>query len=123
VGCSDLNAVIASLIGVFCVQRVCFTLKVRPERLAEYKERHRDVWPEMREALSQAGWKNYSLFLRPDGLLVGYLETPDFDAARRQMENVSVNLRWQAEMQPFFESVSGRPDENMAPLEEVFHLG
>jgi L-rhamnose mutarotase len=98
-------------------------LKVRPERLAEYKERHRDVWPEMREALSQAGWKNYSLFLRPDGLLVGYLETPDFDAARRQMENVSVNLRWQAEMQPFFESVSGRPDENMAPLEEVFHLG
>ena len=104
------------------MQRVCFTLRVRPERLQEYKERHLHVWPEMREALSLAGWKNYSLFLRPDGLLVGYLETPDFDAARRKMDELSVNLRWQAEMQPFFEPMTGRPDESMAPLEEVFHL-
>ena len=104
------------------MQRVCFTLQVRPEKLAEYRERHRHVWPEMREALSQAGWTNYSLFLRPDGLLVGYLESPSFDAARRQMEDLGVNLRWQAEMQPFFEPLAGRPDESMSPLEEVFHL-
>ena len=104
------------------MQRVCFTLRVRPERLQEYKERHLHVWPEMREALSLAGWKNYSLFLRPDGLLVGYLETPDFDAARRKMDELSVNLRWQSEMQPFFEPMAGRPDEGMTPLEEVFHL-
>ena len=63
------------------MQRVCFILQVRPERLAEYKERHAEVWPEMREALSSTGWGNYSLFLRDDGLLIGYLETPDFQAA------------------------------------------
>jgi L-rhamnose mutarotase len=90
--------------------------------LEEYKDRHLHVWPEMREALSLAGWKNYSLFLRPDGLLVGYLETPDFDAARRKMDELRVNLRWQSEMQPFFEPMAGRLDESMAPLEEVFHL-
>jgi L-rhamnose mutarotase len=104
------------------VQRVCFLLKVRPERLAEYRARHRDVWPEMREALSRTGWHNYSLFLRDDGLLVGYLETEDFEAARKAMAETDVNARWQAEMAPFFEELDGRPDEGMTPLTEVFHL-
>jgi L-rhamnose mutarotase len=105
------------------VQRVCFLLQVRPDRLEEYRERHRDVWPEMRAALSAAGWRNYSLFLREDGLLVGYLETEDFAAARQAMEDTDVNARWQARMAPFFEDLDGRrPDEGMAPLTEVFHL-
>lgn len=104
------------------MKRVCFLLQVRPERLAEYKERHARVWPEMLEALSRTGWRNYSLFLRDDGLLVGYLETPDFQAAIEGMEAEEVNARWQKEMAPFFTSIAGRPDENMTPLEEVFHL-
>lgn len=95
-------------------------LKVRRERLAEYRERHAVVWPEMLQALSAAGWRNYSLFLGEDGLLVGYLETEDFEAARNAMDATEVNARWQAEMAPFFEA--GRPDAVMSPLEEVFHL-
>lgn len=102
---------------------MCFLLKVREDRAEEYKKRHAEVWPEMREALSAAGWHNYSLFLRPDGLLVGYLETEDFEAAQRAMAETDVNARWQAEMAPFFESLDGaRPDEAMKPLTEVFHL-
>ncbi|MFF4504282.1 L-rhamnose mutarotase [Streptomyces sp. NPDC001401] len=105
------------------MQRVCFLLKVREDRLAEYRERHAAVWPEMLEALSATGWRNYSLFLRDDGLLVGYLETEDFEAALAGMEATDVNARWQAEMGPFFESLDGaRPDEAMKPLTEVFHL-
>jgi L-rhamnose mutarotase len=61
------------------MKRVCFVLQVKPERLREYKERHRTVWPEMLAALRESGWSNYSLFLRPDGMLVGYLETEDFE--------------------------------------------
>ena len=67
------------------MQRVCFVLQVKPERLEEYKERHRSVWPEMQAALRETGWGNYSLFLRDDGLLVGYLETEDFERARAGM--------------------------------------
>lgn len=105
------------------MERVCFLLKVRRERLAEYKERHKAVWPEMLEALRETGWRNYSLFLREDGLLVGYLETPDFAAALRGMAGREINERWQREMAPFFESLEGRlPDEGMVGLEEVFHL-
>ncbi|GAB3115265.1 L-rhamnose mutarotase [Streptomyces calidiresistens] len=105
------------------MRRICFLLKVRADRLEEYRERHADVWPEMRRALSGAGWRNYSLFLREDGLLVGYLETEDFGAAREAMARTEVNARWQAEMAEFFEELDGvGPDEAMRPLTEVFHL-
>lgn len=105
------------------MQRVCFVLQVRPERLEEYKERHRAVWPEMQQALRETGWQNYSLFLRADGLLVGYLETENFERARAQMTEREVNARWQREMAGFFVQPENlRPDESMLPLEEVFHL-
>ncbi|MFE4920929.1 L-rhamnose mutarotase [Streptomyces sp. NPDC056661] len=105
------------------MQRVCFLLKVRQERLEEYRERHAAVWPEMLAALSAAGWHNYSLFLREDGLLVGYLETEDFAAAQDAMAATDVNTRWQADMAGFFEALDGaEPDEAMRPLSEVFHL-
>jgi L-rhamnose mutarotase len=105
------------------MQRVCFVLQVKPERLAEYKERHRDVWPEMRAALRETGWGNYSLFLRDDGLLVGYLETENFERARGGMAKREVNERWQREMGDFFVQADGMlPDRAMQPLEEVFHL-
>ncbi len=105
------------------MQRVCFLLKVRQERLEEYVERHREVWPEMLDALRETGWHNYSLFLREDGLLIGYLETPDFQAALDGMAGREINERWQNDMAPFFETLDGRhADESMMPLQEVFHL-
>ena len=55
------------------MRRVCFTLKLHKEHLAEYVERHKHVWPEMQEALRASGWINYSLFLAPGGLLIGYV--------------------------------------------------
>lgn len=105
------------------MQRICFILQVKKERLNEYKERHRSVWPEMKNALRETGWHNYSLFLRPDGLLVGYLETEDFERARSGMAGLDVNKRWQSEMAEFFVQPEGLlPDEAMKPLEEVFHV-
>ena len=103
--------------------RFCFHLQVRPDRIEEYVERHRAVWPEMLEALKQSGWHHYSLFLREDGLLVGYVETDDLAGAQAAMAATDVNARWQAEMAPFFEALDDdRPDEAMRPLTEVFHL-
>ena len=105
------------------MKRICFVLQVKPDRLKEYKERHRAVWPEMLAALRETGWQNYSLFLRPDGMLVGYLEAEDFELARAGMAKREINQRWQREMADFFVQPDGSlPDQAMEPLEEVFHL-
>jgi L-rhamnose mutarotase len=105
------------------MQRVCFLLKVKADRLDEYKRRHAQVWPDMLKALSDTGWHNYSLFLREDGLLVGFLETENFQAALDGMSKREVNQRWQTEMAPFFEQIGeAHADQAMVRLEEVFHL-
>jgi len=105
------------------VQRICFTLQVKKDRLDEYKERHKAVWPEMLQALRETGWGNYSLFLRDDGLLIGYVETPDFPKALDGMAAREVNKRWQDEMAGFFVSAAGEhADKQMASIPEVFHL-
>ena len=101
--------------------RYCFNLQVRPERMAEYVERHQAVWPEMQDALRATGWRNYSLFLRSDGLLVGYVETDDLAAAQAAMARTEVNARWQAEMAALFAS-EGAPDEAWERIPEVFNL-
>ncbi len=77
----------------------------------------------MLDALRETGWHNYSIFLRDDGLLVGYLECEDFAASQAAMQERGVNARWQSEMAPFFELQKGAmPDGSMVPLPEIFHL-
>ena len=105
------------------MQRVCFQLQVRADRLEDYRARHAAVWPEMLQALHESGWHNYSLFLRDDGLLIGYFETESLEEARAAMEATSVNARWQGEMSGFFEDLGdARPDTGFLRLEEIFHL-
>lgn len=103
--------------------RFCFLLQVRPELLEEYTQRYRAVWPEMLHALAATGWNRYSIFARPDGLLVGYVEADDLAAAQAAMAATKVNARWQAEMSRYFIGLDGRaPDERMLLLEEIFNL-
>ena len=102
--------------------RYCFTLQVRPDLIDEYVERHRAVWPEMLAALADTGWRNYSLFLREDGLLVGYVESDDLASAQAAMADTEVNARWQAEMSPYFTELEGAPDEGFVLLREIFNL-
>lgn len=104
------------------MERVCFQLQVKPDRIAEYTERHRSIWPEMAEALKATGWNNYSLFLRPDGQLIGYFETDSLEAARAGMAATDVNARWQREMAEFFEDLDGAPDEGFTRIPEIFRL-
>jgi len=79
------------------------------------------VWPELLEALRDAGWRNYSLFLRDDGLLIGYAEADDLAAAQEQVARTEVNARWQAAMSELFRT-QGAPDEAWEIIPEVFNL-
>jgi L-rhamnose mutarotase len=104
--------------------RVCFLLKIRPGMEEEYVHRHKQVWPDMVQALNDAGWQNYSLFKGEGGLIVGYFETSDFERAQAAMRDHPANIRWQSEMDPLLERVAGHDERaDLVPLAEVFHLG
>jgi L-rhamnose mutarotase len=105
------------------MQRICWTLQVKKDRMEGYVELHKNVWPEMQEALQRTGWHNYSIFLRSDGLLIGYLETDDFQAAVAGMAKEPVNHRWQEVAKDYFEQMEGsHADEEMVAWPMVFHL-
>lgn len=103
--------------------RYCFTMQLDPDQIETYRERHAHVWPEMLQALHDNDWRNYSIFLRPDGLVVGYVESDDLVAAQAKMAELDVNRRWQAEMSRLFAGLNGAPpDENFIYLTEIFNL-
>ena len=106
------------------MKRIGILLKVKQDKITEYREAHKNVWPEMKEALQRQGWHNYTLFLNKEGTLFGYFETPvDFQTALEGMKTEPINEKWQNAMDPFFEALNGKmADESMFELEEVFHL-
>jgi len=77
----------------------------------------RNCW----EALRDAGWRNYSLFLRNDGLLIGYAEADDLAEAQEKVARTEINARWQAAMSQLFQA-EGAPDEAWEIIPEVFNL-
>jgi L-rhamnose mutarotase len=100
-------------------QRSAFVLQVRPERIEEYVQAHREVWPEMLDALRAAGIRNYTIF-RHGNEMFGYYETDDSDAAARYLAQQAVVARWQDAMAELLESRV--PDDGPPALEEVFRL-
>ncbi len=101
--------------------RYCLVGRVRPDRLDDYRALHQEVWPELLEALVDAGWRDYSLFLGEDGLLVGYVECDDLALAQQRVADTDVNRRWQLAAGDLFVT-DGPPDRAWVILPEVFHL-
>lgn len=102
--------------------RVCFQLRVDPDRLGEYRRRHAAVWPEMLREIAASGRRNYSLFLRPDGLLIGYYETDSVERADAYLAESRIAALWEVHMAELFVGQDGRADQAATTLEEVFHL-
>jgi L-rhamnose mutarotase len=105
------------------MQRECFLLRIKKDRIQQYLETHQAVWPELLDAIRTSGLRNWSLFIRPDGLVVGYLEGENIQESLRQLGRTEANARWQAHVASFFEGGSG--DLNTGGpewLKQYFHL-
>jgi L-rhamnose mutarotase len=100
-------------------QRNAFVLHVRPDKIDEYVDAHRDVWPDMLAALRDAGIRNYTIF-RHGNKVFGYFEADDLDAAAAYMETQGVNALWQDTMAKLLEERV--PDAGPPTLEEIFRL-
>jgi L-rhamnose mutarotase len=100
-------------------QRSAFVLDVHPERVEEYVRTHQEVWPEMLEAIRNAGVRNYTIF-RHGNQMFGYFEADDLEAAARYLAEQEVSARWQDAMAELLEQRV--PAGGPPPLEEVFRL-
>lgn len=103
------------------MQRIGFIIKVKPEKLEEYKQIHANIWPDLIAELRTAGMRNYSLWLRPDGTEFGYVECDDWDAVCAYLAESEVHTRWQEYMQNYLDSaVEGESAQPIQMLEMSF---
>jgi L-rhamnose mutarotase len=101
------------------MQRSAFVLRVKPDRIDDYVEAHRQVWPELLAALKGAGIGNYSIF-RAGNQVFGYFEADDLDAAGAYLAAQPVSARWQDAMAELLEERV--PDAGPPALEQIFRL-
>jgi L-rhamnose mutarotase len=100
-------------------QRSAFVLRIRPEKVDEYRAAHAEVWPELLDALRGAGIRNYSIHLAGTQAF-GHFEADDLEAAAEYLARQEVSARWQDAMAGLLEERV--PDGGPPPLEEVFRL-
>ena len=108
------------------MQRMGMVIGIRPDRIAEYKRLHANVWQGVLSTISECNIRNYTIFLRePEGLLFVYWEYhgrsfPD-DSAK--MAANPVTREWWALCGPCQRPLETRDEgEWWAPMETVFHL-
>lgn len=100
------------------MKRHAFTMKLKPGFEEEYKKRHDEIWPELQKVISDAGIRNYSIFLDEEtGTLFAYQE---LEEDHQDVSQSPVVRRWWSFMKDIMET---NPDDSPVenPLREVFH--
>ncbi len=106
------------------MRRVGWQMQVRKDKVEEYKEAHRNVWPEVLAVLSKHGWHRYSIFMNEDAMVFAYFETDsDFATALAGFASEEVVARWAESIGDLVDlPEGGGPKDVIVELEEVFHL-
>ena len=103
------------------MERIAFTMRVKPGKEAEYRRRHAAVWPEMLRALKGAGCSKYSIYMKGRDLFA-YMELDDFHRFKRLMSDHADAQRWEAHMAPIMDQAIQADTGFHELLPEVFHL-
>lgn len=105
------------------MKRYGMVIKVRPEKLEEYKKLHSKVWPEVLDMIKKCNIRNYSIYHR-DGYLFSYFEYEgqDFQADMQKMAADPMTQKWWGVCKPLQEPLDTKAQGQWwADMEEVFH--
>lgn len=106
------------------MKRYGMVIKVKPEKLDEYKKLHANPWPEVVNKIKECNIRNYSIFYK-DGYLFGYWEYTgdDYKADMEKMAADPMTKEWWKLTDPCQIPLDSRkPGEWWAEMEEVFHV-
>jgi L-rhamnose mutarotase len=103
------------------MKRYAFVMRVKPGAEEEYRRRHREVFPDLLQAISRVGIREYSIFML-ENTLFAYLQVADYhdvDAVMGELAQDPANIRWQEYMAPIMETWESGGIAKVVP--EVFY--
>ena len=104
------------------MERYAWTATVKDGMQEEYERRHREIWPEMKEVLKEAGILNYSIFLSGNRLFGYYECAHGVEHAAKVQRESPVVARWNEYMKDVMD-MDADPETGAQPkLKQVFYL-
>jgi L-rhamnose mutarotase len=103
------------------MKRHAFTMKLKPGVVAEYKQRHDEIWPELSRAIRDAGISDYSIFLDEETRTLFAVQKQTEHNTAADLPNHPIVKKWWAYMAPLME-VNPDNSPQCGGLKEVFHL-
>jgi L-rhamnose mutarotase len=106
------------------MKRYGMVIKIKSDRLEEYKKLHAAVWPEVLAVIKDSHIRNYSIFFK-DNTLFSYFEYAgeDFEKDMAYMAAQLITKKWWGLCAPCQEPLETRQEgEWWANMEEVFYF-
>jgi L-rhamnose mutarotase len=103
------------------MKRLAFKMKLFPGMESEYKKRHDELWPELKQLLKESGIEEYSIFLDAEtDTLFGTLKVSD-EHKFNLLPSHPVMKKWWSYMKDIMETNADHSPVSI-PLKEVFYL-
>ena len=103
------------------MQRLAFKMHLNEGQKEEYKKRHNELWPELRQLLKSAGVSEYSIFLDEETNTLFAFQKVSGEGSSQDLGSNPIVQKWWAYMADIMET----NDDNspvMVPLDEVFYM-
>ena len=102
-------------------KRIAFKMYLNEGQKEEYKKRHDEIWPELKQLLKEAGISEYSIFLDEETNTLFAFHKIDGEVGAQDLGTTAIVQKWWAYMQDIMKTNDDNSPVSV-PLEEVFYL-
>lgn len=103
------------------MQNIAFKMKLKPGFRDEYRKRHDEIWPELKDLLQNSGVYDYSIFLDEETDILFAVQKQRTNQSSQDLGNREVVKRWWAYMADIMETHADNSPVSI-PLLPVFHM-
>jgi L-rhamnose mutarotase len=103
------------------MKRFGFKMKLKPGFKEEYRKKHSEIWPELKELLKKSGISDYSIFLDEETNILFAVQKQSGEESSQDLGKTAIVQKWWAYMADIMDT---NPDNSpvTVPLEEVFYM-
>lgn len=103
------------------MQRLAFKMYLNEGQKEEYKKRHDEIWPELKQLLKDAGVSEYSIFLDEETNILFAFQKVSGKGGSQDLGQTEIVQKWWAYMKDVMKS---NPDNSpvSVELQEVFYM-